>query len=228
MAVLQFEHALSILFVIFPFPAVLPLLRFEYPVAFLFVSHPIAVIVYIFEVVVLSQTLLFSVHPLPIVDFLLLALTSAGFSQEHSRAVLPVPFELTAILQVLFAEIVDPVAFDPFAPPCADVDISVGKSVLPLDQLPSLVIDIFGICGLNELRRSNGYIFCGVILIVLCAFIVYHFSSFAAYSHFFILLHSRRAAAFIVSVRFLPTDIVLEGRVPPRAFRCRFPRSIIF
>lgn len=220
MAVFQLEHALTVLFVIFPFSAVLPLLRFEHPIAFLLVSHPISIIVYVFEVVILSETVLFSLHPLPIVNFLLLALTSPRLSQQHSSAVLPVLFELTAILQVLLAEIVHPIALDPFASPCADIHISVGKSVLSLDQLPSLVIEIFRICGLNELGRSNRYIFCGIILIIFCAFIACHFSSFAAYSHFFILLHSCSRSAFIVSARFLPTDIVLECRVPTRAFRC--------
>lgn len=76
-----------------------------------------------------------SVHPLPIVDLLLLQLRASWFSEQHSRTVLLVLLELSAILQVLFVEVVHSVAFDPLASPGADVHVTVRKCVLFLNQL---------------------------------------------------------------------------------------------
>lgn len=106
----------------------------------LLISHPIAIVVDILEVCVLPQTVLLSVHPLSIVDFLLFHLRSSWFSQQHSHSMLLVLLELSAVLQVLLVEVVDPIAFDPLSSPGADVHISVGEGVLLLYQFSTCAV----------------------------------------------------------------------------------------
>lgn len=103
--------------------------------ALLLIPHPVAIVLYILKIRILPQTVFLSVHPLPIVDLLLLQLRASWFSEQHSRTVLLVLLELSAILQVLFVEVVHSVTFDPLASPGADVHVPVGKCVLFLNQL---------------------------------------------------------------------------------------------
>lgn len=72
---------------------------------------------------------------------------------------LPAPFELSTVLQVLFAEIVYSIALNPLSSPCAYIDIPVGEGMLPLDQLPSFIVPLgpfhrIAEEGLHRLKRS--------------------------------------------------------------------------
>ena len=81
------------------------------------------------------QAVLLSTYPLSIVNLFLPQLRSSWLPQQHSRSVLLVLLELSAVLQVLLVEVVNPVVLDPLAAPGADVHITVWEGVLLLYQL---------------------------------------------------------------------------------------------
>lgn len=105
-----------------------------------FISHPISIINNIFEVVILSKAVLFSVHPLSVINFFLFELISCWFSEENSYSMLFTLLELSSILKVLLVKVIDSVAFDPFASPGANVNITIRESILFLNKLPCLFI----------------------------------------------------------------------------------------
>jgi hypothetical protein len=98
--------------------------------ALLLVSYPIAIVVDIFKVVVLTKAVLLPIHPFSVVDFLFFGLGASWLSQENSHPMLLIFLELSSVLEILLVEVIDSVAFDPFSPPGADIDISVRKGVL--------------------------------------------------------------------------------------------------
>lgn len=133
MPIFQFQNSFAIFFIIFPFSNILSFWRFEHSMSFFLISHPISIIIDVFIIIILSKAMLFTIHPLPVIYFLLFCLSSSWLSQEDTHAMIFILFKLTSILKILLIKIIHTISFNHFSSPSTNVHISVRKCILFFD-----------------------------------------------------------------------------------------------